>query len=365
MNNEINQKNGFQLLSKYRTAIMGFAALWILFFHTWVPVIENSPYDIIYCLYYSERVIKRLGYCGVDIFILLSGYSLTFAKADCSLMKFYFRRIRRILPIVLIVAIVRGLVEHWSFTEFLGNVSGFNFYAKHIFSFLWFITAIITLYLFFPPYYKLFCKAKNKYLFTGIAILIWLLTTLLLRDHLRYDFFSFTNRIPVFLIGIHFGYHTRNKKQYEFKIHDYLIIFVTFIAGIVLAYFYNYKWLRIFIPQGNCFLPNFLIAISLPFLLAKALDVLNGRISIVGKIVVTVLSFFGTFSLELYCVQDWLMDAIPYLEYFEWPGLLINATSFLIITAISWVLSVIIKYLLELADAISKRKSVKTDVISK
>lgn len=59
------------------------------------------------------------------------------------------------------------------------------------------------------------------------------------------------------------------------------------------------------------------------------------------------------------------MDAIPYLEYFEWPGLLINVTSFLIITAISWVISVIIKYLLELAEAISKHKSVKTDVISK
>ena len=365
MATEYNSNNGFQLISKYRSAIMGFSALWILFFHTWVPLIDNSPNVFVYCLYFSERVLQRIGFCGVDIFLLLSGLGLTYAIRKGSLLQFYFRRFKRILPVFFIVAIVRCFVEHWSLTTFLGNISGFNFYVHDIYSFLWFVTAIVTLYLLFPLYYKLFCKVKNKYLVTGIAILVWFIASVLVRDIMRLDLFAFTNRIPIFLVGIHFGYITQNNKQLVFKKWIYAVLTVVFAAGVILAFFYNFRGFSIILPQGNCFLPNFLIAISLPFLLAKLLDILDRKAPKAGKIFVAFFAFFGAFSFELYCVQDWLMDAIPYLVYFEWPGILINVTSFLIISAISWVLSVIIKYLWEFIDKISKRKNAKTENISK
>lgn len=365
MDNTCNSNNGFQLISKYRSAIMGISALWILFFHSWLPLLDNPTNAGIYIIYFLERLIKRIGFCGVDIFLLLSGLGLTFAIKKGSLLKFYFRRLHRILPVFIIIAIVRAFVEHWSITQFLGNISGYNFYMSNVYSFLWFVTAIVTLYLFFPLYYKIFCKAKNKYIVTGTAILIWFIASVLLRNTMRIDLFAFTNRIPIFLIGVHFGYITQNYKQLVFKKWVYAVLTLVFAAGITLAFFYNFQGFTLILPQGNTCLPNFLIAISFPFLLSKLLDLLNRKVPKAEKLFVTILGFFGLFSLELYSVQDWLLKAIPYLIYFEWPYWLINLTSFIVITAISWVLSILIKYFWELIDFIINRKNAKTENISK
>lgn len=66
--------HGLDLISKYRGAIMGFAALWILFFHEWVTLFVNNQVGV-----NIEGYLKRIGFCGVDIFLLLSGIGLTFA----------------------------------------------------------------------------------------------------------------------------------------------------------------------------------------------------------------------------------------------------------------------------------------------
>ena len=58
------------LVNRYRSPIMGFAALWILFFHFWQPLFANGAPA---ALFYAENVAKRLGFEGVDMFFLLSG----------------------------------------------------------------------------------------------------------------------------------------------------------------------------------------------------------------------------------------------------------------------------------------------------
>ena len=63
----MKEKNAFLLISKYRGAIMGFAALWIFFFHEWITL---APSDSV--LAFPEAFLKRIGFCGVDIFLLLS-----------------------------------------------------------------------------------------------------------------------------------------------------------------------------------------------------------------------------------------------------------------------------------------------------
>ena len=55
--------NYIKLLSRHRSAIMGFAILWVMAFH--LPVSFGFlPFDLI----------KMIGYGGVDIFLFLSGY---------------------------------------------------------------------------------------------------------------------------------------------------------------------------------------------------------------------------------------------------------------------------------------------------
>lgn len=71
---------------KYRTAVMGFAALWIMFFHEGMVLYFSNP-----LLYNLERFVKKTGFAGVDIFLLLSGMGLVYAIQKESIPYFYYR----------------------------------------------------------------------------------------------------------------------------------------------------------------------------------------------------------------------------------------------------------------------------------
>lgn len=206
--------HGLDLISKYRGAIMGFAALWILFFHEWVTLFVNNQVGV-----NIEGYLKRIGFCGVDIFLLLSGIGLTFAIRKGNVLTFYYRRIKRILLPFLVMAIIRCALEKWPIIEFWKNISGINFYTKSIYSFLWFVPAILTLYLFFPWYYKLFTKTKKPVLFFLCSLEVWLVFSLFVRETMRGDLYGFTNRIPVFLAGVLLGWLTQQKKTTFTKGH--------------------------------------------------------------------------------------------------------------------------------------------------
>lgn len=154
--------HGLDLISKYRGAIMGFAALWILFFHEWVTLFVNNQVGV-----NIEGYLKRIGFCGVDIFLLLSGIGLTFAIRKGNVLTFYYRRIKRILLPFLVMAIIRCALEKWPIIEFWKNISGINFYTKSIYSFLWFVPAILTLYLSSRGTTSFSPKRKSRYSFSS------------------------------------------------------------------------------------------------------------------------------------------------------------------------------------------------------
>ena len=112
------ERNDFLLINKYRTALMGFAALWILIFHEWVPVFEGGGK-----LQAAEEFVKRIGFCGVDIFLFLSGIGMTYAiKKTRSLSAFYYKRLKRILFPFIAVAIVSAVLEGWPMVKLLKYV---------------------------------------------------------------------------------------------------------------------------------------------------------------------------------------------------------------------------------------------------
>ena len=357
MEENISSKNGFQLISKYRGAIMGIAALWIYFFHTWTLMSAPPQEGSFSLIYFLELYTKRIGFAGVDIFFFLSGIGLTFAIKKGSTLTFYYKRLRRIVLPTLAIGIILGITQNQGLAETIRNISGYNFFTKDIYSFLWFIHAIIIFYILFPLYWKLFERAENKILFTSSVILIWLLVTLLVRNTLRFDFFGFTNRIPVFLVGILFGYLTQKYKDTIFNLNAYVTLAIVLAAGLYLAFLANFKKHELIVPCGNCFLPNLLIASSMPFLIAKLLEIVERHIPRLGKVVVAILSFFGSISLELYCVQEWFMDWEYIFKILGWPAYLLNILMFLCTTTIAWVMSVLFKTFWELVELPFKRKS--------
>ena len=208
------KENELSILNKYRTSLMGVAALWIYFFHEqgyeWCHI-YFSPAIISRSLYF----IKRIGYCGVDVFLLLSGIGLVYGIEKSSTLTFYRRRMERVFIPFFLIGLVVALVERWSGLTFVRKLFFYDFLFVDANSFLWYIPSALVLYLLFPLYYRFFKQSADKCRFTIVFIAIWLVFNIFFKDYLRYDMFRFTNRIPIFLVGVLLGEYI-NKTGFSF-----------------------------------------------------------------------------------------------------------------------------------------------------
>lgn len=285
---------GFRLLSKYRKPIMALAAIWIIAFHFWELLTGGTLQKI-------ERVIKGMGFYGVDIFLLMSGYGLYYSmeKSD-KLLPFYKKRLSRLWFPVAVVAVCQCVYKKWSVVTLLKNALGYSFLTENIYSFLWFAYFIAILYILFPFYYRLFRRAKHKTVFTLAVFCVWLCASLLLKNKLRYDLWGATNRLPVFALGVLYGYYSKREKDVITPL-GWSFIGVMLSAGTVLSFLTCCRGMYLLVPVSNCGIPNFLIAGSLPLVLSLLPELLRGK---TYNAVMKCLTFLGDMSFELYCVQE-------------------------------------------------------------
>ena len=168
MKHKRSQRSVLTLLSQYRGIVMGFAALTIVYFHEWQYLFLWND-----TLARAEDVFHRSIIFGPDLFFLMSGIGLTFAMRKHKLLPFWGGRLKRLAIPTLVAALCMALTWHWSIADYIKNVTGWNFYAHSIYSFLWFIPAIMTLYLVFPLYWRFYSRAKNQLVFTLVALAVW------------------------------------------------------------------------------------------------------------------------------------------------------------------------------------------------
>ncbi len=292
-------KDDLSILLRYRSAIMGFAALWIFIFHEWQRVWESVP-----IIHYAERFIKRIGFCGVDMFFLMSGIGLTYALQK-GLLHYYRNRFKRIILPLVTIGLVNVIHDGMRWDSFFKNISGYNFWTNNIYSFLWFIPAITALYLIFPFYYRWYIKRQSKENTLACILMLWLIISIYFRECTRQDLYGFTNRIPIFLLGIYIGWRSQYKTT-NFLSSTKLVMFCMLITGIYLSFLTNFRDYYLLVPCSNCFLPNILMSISISFFIAKILHYMQQSQSRkIGLSLNRSLSFFGAISLELYCLQEW------------------------------------------------------------
>ncbi len=302
----MREKNILKLINKYRSAIMGVAALWVMFFHAWVPIFVSNKYT-----YFIECFIKRKGYIGVDIFFFLSGMGMVYAIQKYDVLTFYKRKLVRVFLPYFFIGALQAIYYKLRFVDFLKNVFGISFYTKEIYTFLWFGIAILTVYFLFPIYYFLLSKCRNPYIFTFISLLLWFIISHNGEHIIRWDFYNFTNRLPIIMIGILVGWHSQ-KKKIEMNGISWLACWLLFILGIVLCYVTNDMNIYVLVPSSYCFLPSMLIAIPGVMLLAKTLEIFELGTKHIGAGVAKVLAFLGSLSWELYCVQEFLWREFTY-----------------------------------------------------
>jgi len=302
MGENIQTKSPLSSLSTYRSALMGMATIWVYIFHLHYLVFPwNSP------IVQYEMFLKSSGFGGVDIFLFLSGIGMTYAISKSNVPVFYAKRISRLILPVLLTGIARALTENWSISSFFANVTGYSFYTKSIYSFLWYVQALVFLYLLFPLFWKGFQKTENKELYLIGILSLWFLVAVILKEHIRNDLYGFINRIPVFIIGTYFGYRIQ-QNNVQYRTAGRFAWLGVFLCGVYLSWQANMNVLRLILPVTNACLPPCLLAVSSCCLLADFFC-LEKKKPIWNKILsplIAVLTFIGKISLEFYCVQDFI-----------------------------------------------------------
>ena len=135
--------------------------------------------------------------------------------------------------------------------------------------------------------------------------MIWYLLSISFAGILREDFYGITNRIPVFVIGALTGWLIQNK-EIEFGIRHWILAVIMLAAGAVLAYLTTFKEMYFLVPVSNCCVPNFCMAIALCFLLANVFQWLEEHWKKPGNAILKIFSFFGSLSLPIYCIQEYI-----------------------------------------------------------
>lgn len=210
----------YDLLSRHRSALMGISMILVMMFHV-ASDKDMLLYDLLH-----------LGDVGVDMFLFLSGIGLWFSwTKDPSLLSFYCKRIRRIMPASIIAFSLYYIPDYFeiSFLDLfdvgkmqeaianknvtISNVSylianiltGFSFWRFGA-GLFWFIPAILAMYL-FAPFYMELIRRHPDYRWLAIVAIIWTAMVQFIPffqngiGHLS----IFWDRIPIFLIGLNCG----------------------------------------------------------------------------------------------------------------------------------------------------------------
>lgn len=325
--------NAVLMLSGYRGAVMGIAALWVLLLHCWIPIVPNRA-----ILGTIEEIVKANGMLGVEIFFFYSGLGLTYAIRRHSLGSFYAGRIRRVVFPFWTMAALYAVSQGWNLEKLLKTASGVTFVTQDAFAFLWFVPAIFVLYLLFPLYHRLMQRAGDKAVFTLCVLCVWLIAAVLLKEAVRADVWRMVNRFPSFLIGVCIGEMGQEREIRFGRVH-WLLCVLALALGWILRSAANQGQMQMI--KESYFAAMTPIGVSLCFLFSGALAALEacgGWIRRAAGLLVRALSFVGTFSLELYCVHQWLFGFIYSALEGRVSYLTINIVSLPLLILAGWLL---------------------------
>jgi peptidoglycan/LPS O-acetylase OafA/YrhL len=197
--------------------LRGIAVLLVLFHH----IFELSGSSLPIYLHW----IKYIGWAGVDLFFVLSGFlisGLLFKESqkrnDLDIKRFYVRRVFKILPsfyfLLLAFAMIHLLVPlqigQYSLKSFISELLFLQNYKGGVFSHTWTLSVEEHFYLFLPVFTWLIFKFGKPtffpyYVFSLIVLVIVVRNTTINVGDPRFPFYSH-NRIDSLLVGVFISY---------------------------------------------------------------------------------------------------------------------------------------------------------------
>ena len=233
--------------------LRGLSVLLVIFYHF---KLENLDYEII-----------KGGFLGVDIFFVISGYIISKIIVDAqirnfSLLTFYSRRIKRIIPLLSVVLISSIIFLPIIFDNFLINknlnaalavssgISNFYFWlTSTLYQFaernniinlhFWSLSIEIQFYILFPILFVIF-KNNQKiiiYLLLIIFIVSYLFVSKIYITHNFFNFYNSLSRAFEFSFGALIFFMSDIKKKVKKNIH-----FLLYITGYIFLFYYIYHF---------------------------------------------------------------------------------------------------------------------------
>ena len=256
---------------------MTFSALQILIFHLWVYVLNNNEIEIF---------LKQTSYIGVDIFFLISAYSLASRNVD-HYGKFLLFRFKAVYVKYIIFAVVATIYSSWNIEKLVDIITCKELFSRGGGAYLWFLPAIMLFYIIFPLFQR--CEKKYKIVTPLVTAILWILFAKIISIELK-QLAIIWNRIPIFIIGYYF-YKLNNKTSILNKTKQRLVIgFILIVVGAVLIYNFAFR-IKLQVPFRDSF---YLMVIPASIGLVMLVDCIP-EISII-KIV-------GSSTLEIYAIQ--------------------------------------------------------------
>jgi len=305
---------------KNKKTIMLFSSLLILIFHLWINIFDRTSN-----LFEIENSIRKTCYVGVDMFFFLSSYSISKCNIK-NYKKFIFNRFIKVYLIFILFTIIGFIYFNWDLKTFLLTISGIQLFIKGGGSFLWFVPALMIIYILLPLFNMI--DNKHKIITPIVTIILWILFTIIISTYTKYNqIFIFTNRIPIILIGYYCSKYCIFNK---INLKQYLIIMISLL---LLGIFISYKFNHVVITYIN----DVFYLISIPLIL--------GLILLINLITTNkIIERLGAVTLELYGIQMLFGFKIASKVYILLKNaLLSNLITIIIIIVLALILNHIIK----------------------
>ncbi len=306
------------IISKYRSQIYGFAALWVIIHH-------GFDFEVFQLTSLGEigLFIKTVGLWGnmsVDIFLFLSGISLYFSWTKNNDLNYYIKeRCKRIMPSFLLIVVpglfyVYVLSDYRNIQEFFVNVSTLSFWFKGGRFTPWYVSGVIFFYMLFPFIYSLlYVNNKRRNILYYIFMMSFAYYVIIGFHHYNEEYYWMIElvlcRLPIFITGVYFGQFVKEKK--EISNLWWLLIVLSFIVFIPLRLNTSREWYyRLSYIVG---------AIPLTYILAKIFEFMerNSHFFVLQSIN----GFFkktGTISFEVYLAHVMFIKVITMDSFWKY-----------------------------------------------
>lgn len=221
----MNRKISYEKLFKYRSLWMGFAIIWIFYYHMGFDI-ELQPF----------KAIKDIGYAGCDIFLFSSGLGIYYSlDKDNKLDNYFWKRISRLLPCL--IAVIPWIIFKFKIGEMtiqaaIGNILGIQYFVDAKYDFNWYIPVLILCYI-IAVFVKPLLDNFQKSIFGIIVIIIFYIIAFVFSNNAL--MMMGMTRIPVFIIGMIFAKKSKNKEN--IGIIRLIICILLIIPGVVLIHY--------------------------------------------------------------------------------------------------------------------------------